>query len=63
MGGLLLHFMMVTLREMRTGEGKTLPATMPAYLTHYQATGVHVVTVNEYLATRDGEMGEGYKLL
>ena len=50
--------------EMRTGEGKTLTATMPVYLNALTGEGVHVVTVNEYLATRDStEMGELYNFL
>ena len=50
--------------EMRTGEGKTLTATMPVYLNALAGEGVHVITVNEYLATRDAtEMGEVYSWL
>ncbi len=50
--------------EMRTGEGKTLVATLPVYLNALTGDGVHVVTVNDYLATRDAEwMGEVYKFL
>lgn len=50
--------------EMRTGEGKTLTATMPVYLNALTGRGVHVVTVNDYLATRDSqEMGELYRFL
>ena len=50
--------------EMKTGEGKTLTATMPVYLNALSGKGVHVVTVNEYLATRDAEeMGELYEWL
>lgn len=49
---------------MKTGEGKTLTATMPVYLNALTGEGVHVVTVNEYLATRDStEMGELYNFL
>ena len=62
MGGLC--FMTGTFLEMRTGEGKTLTATMPVYLNALSGEGVHVVTVNEYLATRDSnEMGELYNFL
>lgn len=61
-GGLILHRGMIT--EMRTGEGKTLVATLPAYLNALTGKGVHIVTVNDYLATRDAEwMGEIYKFL
>ena len=50
--------------EMKTGEGKTLTATLPVYLNAISGKGVHVVTVNEYLATRDAtEMGELYQFL
>ena len=50
--------------EMRTGEGKTLVATLPAYLNALTGKGVHVVTVNEYLARRDSEdMGRVFKFL
>ena len=50
--------------EMRTGEGKTLTATMPVYLNAVEGKGVHVVTVNEYLAQRDAnEMGQVYRWL
>ena len=50
--------------EMRTGEGKTLMATLPAYLNALSGKGVHVVTVNDYLASRDAEwMGRVYKFL
>jgi len=53
-----------TVCEMKTGEGKTLVATMPAYLNALTGKGVHVVTVNEYLASRDSEwMGEIYRFL
>src|SRR5690606_5826587 len=50
--------------EMKTGEGKTLVATLPVYLNALPAKGVHVVTVNDYLATRDAEwMGRLYRFL
>jgi len=52
-GGLILNLDMIT--EMRTGEGKTLVATLPAYLNALSGKGVHVVTVNDYLAKRDSE--------
>ncbi|HAP15892.1 MULTISPECIES: preprotein translocase subunit SecA [Lactococcus] len=62
MGGIVLHNGDVP--EMRTGEGKTLTATMPVYLNAISGKGVHVVTVNEYLTTRDAtEMGELYNWL
>ena len=62
MGGIVLHNGDVP--EMRTGEGKTLTATMPVYLNALSGKGVHVVTVNEYLTTRDAtEMGELYSWL
>lgn len=62
MGGIVLHDGNIS--EMRTGEGKTLTATMPVYLNALSGEGVHVVTVNEYLATRDSqEMGELYNFL
>ncbi|GBG96922.1 preprotein translocase subunit SecA [Lactococcus termiticola] len=62
MGGIVLHNGDVP--EMRTGEGKTLTATMPVYLNALSGEGVHVVTVNEYLSTRDAtEMGELYNWL
>lgn len=62
MGGIVLHN--GDIPEMRTGEGKTLTATMPVYLNALAGEGVHVVTVNEYLATRDGEeMGQLYSWL
>ncbi len=61
-GGITLHE--GNIAEMRTGEGKTLTATMPVYLNALTGKGVHVVTVNEYLSTRDAtEMGELYKWL
>ena len=60
MGGMALHG--GNIAEMRTGEGKTLTATLPVYLNAISGKGVHVVTVNEYLATRDAdEMGELYR--
>jgi preprotein translocase subunit SecA len=52
-GGMILHEGSVT--EMGTGEGKTLVATLPAYLNALEGKGVHVVTVNTYLAGRDAE--------
>ena len=62
MGGVTLHD--GNIAEMRTGEGKTLTATMPVYLNALSGDGVHVVTVNEYLASRDArEMGELYNFL
>ncbi len=62
MGGLALHE--GNIAEMKTGEGKTLTATMPVYLNALAGKGVHVVTVNDYLATRDAEeMGELYQWL
>ena len=62
MGGITLHN--GNIAEMRTGEGKTLTATMPVYLNALSGYGVHVVTVNEYLSTRDAkEMGELYNFL
>ena len=62
MGGIVLHRGMIA--EMATGEGKTLVATLPVYLNALAGNGVHVVTVNDYLATRDAEwMGEIYKFL
>lgn len=61
-GGIVIHG--GNIAEMRTGEGKTLTATMPVYLNALAGKGVHVVTVNEYLATRDAEqMGEVYHFL
>lgn len=60
MGGMSLHEGNIS--EMKTGEGKTLTATMPVYLNAISGEGVHVVTVNDYLATRDAEeMGELYR--
>lgn len=62
MGGIVLHH--GDIPEMRTGEGKTLTATMPVYLNAISGLGVHVITVNEYLSTRDAtEMGEVYSWL
>ena len=61
-GGMILHEGKIA--EMRTGEGKTLVATMPVYLNALEGKGVHVVTVNDYLAARDCEwMGEVYNWL
>ncbi|MFY9589878.1 preprotein translocase subunit SecA [Rickettsia endosymbiont of Halotydeus destructor] len=61
-GGLILHRGMIT--EMRTGEGKTLTSTLPVYLNALRGRGVHVVTVNDYLAKRDSEwMGKIYNFL
>jgi preprotein translocase subunit SecA len=61
-GGMALH--QGKIAEMRTGEGKTLVATLPAYLNALPAKGVHVVTVNEYLAQRDADwMGPVYRFL
>ena len=61
-GGVVLHRGKIS--EMRTGEGKTLVATLPAYLNALEGKGVHVITVNDYLAYRDSEwMGRIYKLL
>ncbi|HET7756181.1 MAG TPA: preprotein translocase subunit SecA, partial [Steroidobacteraceae bacterium] len=61
-GGIVLHKGMIA--EMRTGEGKTLVATLPAYLNALGGEGVHIVTVNEYLAQRDADwMGPVYRFL
>ena len=61
-GGSILHEGKIA--EMRTGEGKTLVATLPAYLNALSGKGVHVVTVNDYLARRDSEwMGRLYRFL
>ncbi len=61
-GGIILHRGRIS--EMKTGEGKTLVATLPAYLNALSGDGVHVVTVNEYLAKRDAEwMGKIYRFL
>ena len=62
MGGIVLHRGMIA--EMKTGEGKTLVATLPAYLNALTGAGVHVVTVNDYLARRDADwMGRIYEFL
>src|SRR5215469_10387108 len=62
MGGIVLHRGMIA--EMKTGEGKTLVATLAVYLNALQGNGVHVVTVNDYLAKRDAEwMGQIYTFL
>src|SRR6202041_535194 len=62
MGGMALHFGWIA--EMKTGEGKTLVSTLPVYLNALDQRGVHVVTVNDYLATRDAEwMGRLHKWL
>jgi len=62
MGGVVLHRGMIS--EMKTGEGKTLVATLPVYLNALTGNGVHVVTVNDYLARRDAEwMGQIYRFL
>src|SRR5919202_292965 len=62
MGGIVLHEGKIA--EMKTGEGKTLAATMPVYLNALEGKGVHVVTVNDYLARRDAAwMGEIYEFL
>lgn len=62
MGGVVLH--QGRIAEMKTGEGKTLVATLPAYLNAFEGKGVHIVTVNDYLAKRDTEwMGPIYKFL
>jgi preprotein translocase subunit SecA len=61
-GGMVLHYGKIA--EMRTGEGKTLMSTLPAYLNAISGKGVHVVTVNDYLASRDAEwMGKLYRFL
>jgi len=61
-GGMVLHHGIIA--EMKTGEGKTLVATLPAYLNALEGKGVHVVTVNDYLARRDSEwMGRLYRFL
>ncbi len=61
-GGLAIHF--GNIAEMKTGEGKTLTSTMPAYLNALEGKGVHIITVNEYLTCRDAEwMGKIYELL
>src|SRR5580693_1103225 len=62
MGGMALHFGWIA--EMKTGEGKTLVSTLPVYLNALEQRGVHVVTVNDYLATRDSEwMGQLHRFL
>ena len=62
MGGVILHQGRIT--EMRTGEGKTLVSTLPAYLNALEGKGVHIVTVNDYLAKRDAEwMGKVHEFL
>src|SRR5436189_1623082 len=62
MGGIVLHRGMIA--EMKTGEGKTLVSTLPVYLNALTGKGVHIVTVNDYLAHRDAEwMGQIYKFL
>src|ERR671935_1061395 len=62
LGGMVLHKGCIA--EMKTGEGKTLVATLPCYLNALEGKGVHVVTVNDYLAKRDAEwMGRLYKSL
>ncbi|MBE6732802.1 MAG: preprotein translocase subunit SecA [Ruminococcaceae bacterium] len=62
LGGIILH--QGRIAEMRTGEGKTLVATLPAYLNALSGKGVHIVTVNDYLAKRDSEwMGKIYRFL
>ena len=61
-GGIVLH--QGRIAEMKTGEGKTLVATLPAYLNALTGKGVHIVTVNDYLAKRDSEwMGKVYRFL
>ena len=61
-GGIILH--QGRIAEMKTGEGKTLVATLPAYLNALTGEGVHVITVNDYLAKRDSEwMGKVYRFL
>src|SRR3982750_1247528 len=61
-GGMVLH--QGGIAEMRTGEGKTLVATAPVYLNALAGKGVHLITVNDYLATRDAEwMGQVYRFL
>ena len=61
-GGMVLHECQIA--EMKTGEGKTLVATLPCYLNALTGKGVHVVTVNDYLARRDAEwMGQVHRFL
>ena len=63
LGGIVIH--RGNIAEMKTGEGKTLTAVMPAYLNALNGQGVHIVTVNEYLAAREahGEIGEIFRFL
>ena len=62
MGGIILH--QGCIAEMKTGEGKTLVSTLPAYLNALEGKGVHIVTVNDYLAKRDAEwMGQIHRFL
>ena len=62
LGGIILH--QGRIAEMKTGEGKTLVATLPAYLNALSGDGVHIVTVNDYLAKRDSEwMGKIYRFM
>lgn len=62
LGGIILH--QGRIAEMKTGEGKTLTETLPAYLNALSGKGVHIVTVNDYLARRDSEwMGKVYRFL
>ena len=62
LGGLAIHY--GNIAEMKTGEGKTLTETLPAYLNALEGSGVHIVTVNEFLAERDSEwMGEVFRFL
>ena len=62
MGGVVLH--QGRIAEMKTGEGKTLVSTLPAYLNALEGKGVHIVTVNDYLAKRDAEwMGKVHEFL
>ncbi|MDE5067803.1 MAG: preprotein translocase subunit SecA, partial [Trichodesmium sp. St4_bin8_1] len=62
LGGIILHQGQIA--EMKTGEGKTLVATLPAYLNGLTGKGVHVITVNDYLARRDAEwMGQVHRFL
>ena len=61
-GGICIHY--GNIAEMKTGEGKTLTSTLPAYLNALSGKGVHIVTVNEYLSVRDAEwMGKVYDYL
>ena len=62
LGGLAIHY--GNIAEMKTGEGKTLTSTLPTYLNALTGEGVHIITVNEYLAERDANwMGEIYRFL